>query len=113
MREKIRIEDKKIPLPEVLIEAIRSSLPLIGWGSIQLVDLLKGKKLGLARSAGLRTEKMPEEDDSRSVSNAAFTGAGIRCPEEVAKQKEDEKRKRRDEERSRIYCMKKAVAKDW
>lgn len=112
LRENIRIEDTRpIPLPEDLIEAIRSSLPFIREGAVrQLEDLLKGKNLGLARSARLALEKMAEEDDSRRVSNAAIQALASVRPEEVAKQQEDEKRKRREEEEAEYIAVKKAEA---
>ncbi len=74
LRQNIRIEDiKPIPLPDDLIAATKSSLPFVREGAVrQLEDLLKGKNLGLARSAREALERIAEEDDSRTISRAAF-----------------------------------------
>lgn len=74
LRQNIRIEDiKPIPLPDDLITATKSSLPFVREGAVrQLEDLLKGRNRGLARSAREALERIVEEDDSRTISRAAF-----------------------------------------
>ena len=73
LRQNIRIEDARpAPLPDDLTAAIHSSLMFVREGAVrQLEDLLKGKNIGLARSARLALEKMAREDDSRAISKAA------------------------------------------
>lgn len=70
LRQNIRLEDTiPVPLPDDLTNAINSSLPYIREGAVrQLEVLLKGRNLGLARSARLALEKIAAEDDSRRVS---------------------------------------------
>lgn len=73
LRHNIKPEDTRpIPLPADLISAISSSLPSVREAAVgQLQELLKGKNLGLARSARLALEKIAAEDDSRHVAQAA------------------------------------------
>ena len=79
LRQNIPIEDTQpVPLPADLIAAITSSLPYIREGAVgQLESLLKGKNLGLARSARIALEKIAAEDDSRRVAQAATKTLGL------------------------------------
>jgi hypothetical protein len=74
LRQSTRMEDiKPAPLPDDLIAATKSSLPFVREGAVrQLDDLLKGKNLGLARSAREALERIAEDDDSKTISRAAF-----------------------------------------
>jgi uncharacterized caspase-like protein len=93
LRQNIRIEDARpVPLPDDLVAAIKSSLPFVREGAVrQLDDLLKGRNLGLARSARLALENIAEEDDSRKVSlTAAKVLESIRQAEQLALQKAEE-----------------------
>jgi hypothetical protein len=73
LRQNIRLEDTiPVSLPDDLTNAINSSLPYIREGAVrQLEVLVKGRNLGLARSARLALKKIAEEDDSRRVSQLA------------------------------------------
>ncbi len=78
LRGNIRVENiKPVPLPDDLIAAIKSSLPFVREGAVrQLEDLLRGKNLGLARSAQEALERIAEDDDSKIISRAAFQVLG-------------------------------------
>jgi formylglycine-generating enzyme required for sulfatase activity/uncharacterized caspase-like protein len=73
LRQNMRIEDAKpVPLPQSLLDAIENPFPDVRLGATrQLVKLLNGKNLGLARSAREALTRIAEEDDSRQVSKAA------------------------------------------
>jgi hypothetical protein len=65
-------EIRPLPLPEDLISAIQSSIPIFRETAIrQLEELLKGKNIGLALSARSALERIAAEDDSRRVAQAA------------------------------------------
>ena len=73
LRQITRIEDiKPVSLPEELIEATEDSRTFVREGAVQQLEkLLKGKNLGLARSAREALERMEKDDDSRRVSQLA------------------------------------------
>jgi len=73
LRQTTRIEDiKPVSLSDELIEATEDSRTFVREGTVQQLEkLLKGKNLGLARSARQALERMEREDDSRRVSQAA------------------------------------------
>ena len=73
LRQMNRIEHvKPMPLPEQLIREIESPYPELRLTAVQqLANLLKGKNLGLARSAREQLERLAKEDDSRRVALAA------------------------------------------
>ena len=73
LRQITRIEDiKPVSLPAPLLDAIENPFAEIRLGVVQqLTKLLKGKNLGLARSAREALEKIAAEDDSHRVAEAA------------------------------------------
>ena len=89
LRQNIRIEDTvPVPLPDDLIAAINSSMPFVREGAVrQLEEIMKGRNLGLIRSARLALEKMENEDDSRRVSQLS-----TKALETIRQQELDEKR---------------------
>ncbi|HET9914155.1 MAG TPA: caspase family protein [Anaerolineales bacterium] len=95
LRQITRIEDiKPVSLPDDLIEATEDSRTFVREGAVQqLENLLKGKNLGLARSARETLERIEKEDDSRRVSQTATQAlASIRQAEQLALQKAEEER---------------------
>ena len=103
LRQFTRIEDMKpVSLPEELIEATEDSRTFVREGAVQQLEkLLKGRNLGLARSAREALERIEKEDDSRRVSQAATQALeAIRQAE-----KAEEERKAR-EEAERIAAQK-------
>jgi caspase domain-containing protein len=72
LRQITRIEDiKPLSLPDELVEATVDSRTFVREGAVQeLEKLLKGKNLGLARSAREALERMAREDDSYQVRQA-------------------------------------------
>src|SRR6266496_4715648 len=105
LRQITRLEDiKPVSLPDELMEASEDSRTFVREGAVpQLEKLLKGKNLGLARSAREALERMEREDDSRRVSQAATKALeAIRESEKLALQKAEEEHfaeeKRRPEE---------------
>jgi len=95
LRQSTRIEDiKPVPLPDDLLAAAKSSLPYVREAAVkQLDELLKGKNRGLARSAKEALEHIAENDDSKTISHAAFQALeAIRQAEQVALQKGEEER---------------------
>lgn len=65
-------EIKSVPLPTPLVDSIENPFADIRLGAVQqLIKLLHGKNLGLARSAREALEHIAENDDSRQVSRAA------------------------------------------
>jgi uncharacterized caspase-like protein len=90
LRQIMRIEDiKPMALPEGLIEATEDSRTFVREGVVQQLEkLLKGKNLGLARSARETLEWIEKEDDSRRVSQAATQAlVSVRQAEQEALQK--------------------------
>ena len=73
LRQITRIEDiKPVPLPAPLLDAIENPFAEIRLGAVQqLTKLLKGKNLGLARSAREALEKIAAADDSHRVVEAS------------------------------------------
>jgi Tol biopolymer transport system component len=73
LRQNMRIEDiKPVALPDDLINEIEDLRPSVReWAVQRLEKILKGKNLGLARSARDVLEKLSAEDDSRRVAKAA------------------------------------------
>jgi len=74
LRQSMRIEDvKPVPLPSDLIDEIEDKRTYVREAAVQhLIKLLNGKNLGLARSAREALERIAENDDSRTISRAAF-----------------------------------------
>lgn len=73
LRQSMRIENiKPVPIPEEIIDEIKDTRPYIREAAVhKLGNLLRGKNLGLARSAIEALEKIATEDDSRRVSQVA------------------------------------------
>jgi hypothetical protein len=88
------IDIKPVSLPQELIEATEDVRTFVREGAIQQLDkLLRGKNLGLARSARETLERIEREDDSRRVSQAATQALEpIRQSELSALQKAEEER---------------------
>jgi len=78
LRQSTHIENiKPVSLSDELIEATEDSRTFVREGAVQQLEkLLKGKNLGLARSARQALERMEREDDSRRVSQAATQALG-------------------------------------
>lgn len=74
LRQNIRLEDiKPIPLPAPLLETLDNPFSEIRMASVkQLAKIMDGKNLGMARSAMEKLEYISKNDDSRTVSRAAF-----------------------------------------
>lgn len=74
LRKDIRIENiKPLPLPDQLLETLENPFSDVRLGAVrQLSKLADGKNLGMARSAMEALERVAKEDDSRTVSRAAF-----------------------------------------
>ncbi len=98
LRQITRIEDiKPITLPEELIEATEDSRTFVREGAVQQLEkLLKGKNLGLARSAREALERIEKQDDSRRVSQAA---AQVLEPIRQEDKVEEERKAREEAER--------------
>jgi ABC-type transport system substrate-binding protein len=93
LRQIMRMEDiKPVALPEDLISEMENRYPEVRLGAVgQLVKLLNGKNLGLARSAREALERIEKEDDSRRVSQAASQALEqAREAERIAAQKAEE-----------------------
>jgi hypothetical protein len=73
LRQITRLEDiRPISLPDELAEAIDDTRTFVREGAVQqLAKLLRGKNLGLARSARDALERVERQDDSRRVSQMA------------------------------------------
>ncbi len=110
LRQGIRMGIKRIPLPADLIAATENTIPFVREGAVkQLESLLKGKNIGLARSAKEALERIAQEDDSRriaqlvaqalanagQVSNLTPTGS----PNENAKREAEEKAEKEEADR--------------
>lgn len=89
---------KPLPLPDELINEINDSRTNIRQAAVQkLEEIVKGKNLGMARSARQELERIAEKDDSRLVSSAAKQIVDVlrekeQKAEEEQRRKEDEKR---------------------
>jgi hypothetical protein len=91
LRQNTRIEDiKPVALPEDLVNEIEDIRPYVREIAVQKLErLLKGKNIGLARSARDVLTKMSAEDDSRRVSQAATQAlSATPTPEQISKQLE-------------------------
>ena len=117
LRENMRIEDiKPVPLPTPLLDSIENPFADVRLGGVQqLIKLLNGKNLGLARSAREALERIAEEDDSRAVSQTAFQAleailqaeqSGVQKAEEerLATEKAEAERKAKKEEAERLLA---------
>lgn len=96
LREITRLEQiKPVSLPSELIEAMEDSRTFVREGAVQQLEkLLKGKNLGLARSAREALERIEREDDSRGVSQAATKVLMVtRQAEQLINQKNEEERR--------------------
>ena len=90
LRHITRIEDvKAVPLPAALLDSIENPFSDIRLAAVQqLIKLLNGKNLGLARSAREALERVAEEEDSRQVSRAAVQALeSVRQAEQFAHEK--------------------------
>ena len=98
LRQITRIEDiKPASLPEELAEATEDSRTFVRESAVQQLEkLLKGKNLGLARSAREALERMEKEDDSFRVREAT---THILEPIRQAEKAEEERRAREEAER--------------
>ena len=96
LRQSMRIENiKPVPLPTALLDSIENPFPDVRLGVVrQLIKLLNGKNLGLARSAREALERIVEEDDSRTVAHSAFQALEvIRQAEQLPVEKAEVERK--------------------
>jgi len=82
LRPSMRLEEiRSVPLPAPLLESIENPFADVRLGAVQqLTKLLKGKNLGLARSAREALEGIAEKDASRQVSTAAAEALGAVSP---------------------------------
>jgi uncharacterized caspase-like protein len=90
LRQSIPLEDiKPATLPTALLDSLENPFSDVRLGAVQqLIKLLNGKNLGLARAAREALERIEEEDDSRMVSRAASQALEpIRQAEQLAQQK--------------------------
>ncbi len=100
LRQSTRIETiKPIPLPDDLSSEIKDLRPYVREAAVQQLEgLLKGKNLGLARSAREALEKIASEDDSRRVLLAATQALeSVHQAEQLAMQKAEEEGKAKKE----------------
>ena len=91
----MRLEDiKPVTLPIALLNSLENPFSDVRLGAVQqLIKLLNGKNLGLARSARGALERIEEHDDSRMVSRAASQALEqIRQTEQLELQKAEEER---------------------
>jgi uncharacterized caspase-like protein len=87
LRQITRIEDiKPVALPAELIDETEDTRPYVREVAVQKLErILKGKNIGLARSAREALERIATDDDSRRVSQAATQVLeSIRQPEQEA-----------------------------
>src|SRR5215216_1492266 len=90
LRQITRLEDiRPVSLPDELTEAIDDTRTFVREGAVQqLAKLLRGKNLGLARSARDALERVERQDDSRRVSQMATQALEpVRQAELLANQK--------------------------
>ena len=119
LRENMRIEDIKfMPLPAELINAIENPLPFVREGAVRQLDgILKGKNIGLARSAREALERMEREDDSRRVSQAATQVLELirqaEKAEEESKAAEEVERIAAQKAEAERIALKKAETEQW
>jgi len=98
LRQNMPMEEiKSVPLPQALLDSIENPFSDVRMGAVQqLIKLLKGKNLGLARSAREALEQIAEKDDSRQVIHAA------RQALESARQTEEAEKPTQSEEPEKI-----------
>jgi len=115
LRQITRLEQiKPVALPDELIEAIEDSRTFVREGAVQQLEkLLRGRNLGLARSAREILERMEREDDSRRVSQAATQALEpSRQAEQLTLHKTEEERlaseRKAKEETERLLAEQKA-----
>lgn len=79
LRKNMRIEDiSPLPLPDQLLQTLENPFSDVRLGAVrQLSKLADGKNLGMARSAMDALERVAKEDDSRTVSRAAFEAVEV------------------------------------
>jgi len=102
LRQSMPLEDiRHVPLPEDLINEIEDPRPYVREAAVQKLDkILKGKNIGLARSAKEALEKIAaDENTTRRVAEAAMQSLQSNLPEELiatpkekVKQSEEKKR---------------------
>ena len=99
LRQSTRIEDiKPMPLPDDLINEIEDLRPYVREIAVQKLEkMLKGKNLGLARSAREALEKLASNDDSRRVSLVATQV--LDSIRQIEKKAEEERKAREEAER--------------
>jgi len=102
LRQSTRIEDiKPISLSDDLITEIDDLRPYVREIAVQKLEkILKGKNLGLARSAREALEKIASNDDSRRVSLAATQV--LDSIRQIEKKAEEERKAREEAERLAI-----------
>jgi uncharacterized caspase-like protein len=90
LRQITRIEDiKPVSLPDQLLSEIENPYPEVRLRAVeQLIKILNGKNLGLARSAREVLERIEKEDDSRRVVQTV-----VQILEPIRQQELDEKRR--------------------
>jgi hypothetical protein len=83
LRKNIRMEDiKPAPLPAPLFETLENPYSEIRMAAVQqLVKIMDGNNLGMARSAKEKLEHIANNDDSRTVSLAALEALKARNKE--------------------------------
>lgn len=109
LRQITRLEQiRPVSLPDELIEATEDSRAFVREAAVQQLEkFLKGKNLGLARSAREALERIEREDDSRRVSQAATKVLiSIHQAEKTAAEEE-----RRAREEAELIAAKKAEEK--
>ncbi|HXQ37015.1 MAG TPA: caspase family protein, partial [Anaerolineales bacterium] len=99
LRQITRIEDiKPVPLPAELIDEIEDTRTYVREAAVQKLEkLLRGRHIGLARSAREALEKIAAEDDSRRVSQSAIQI--LESIRQVEQKAEEERRAREEAER--------------
>jgi len=109
LRHNMRVEDiKPVPLPHELLDEIEDTRPYVREAAVQKLErLLKGKNIGMTRSAAEALEKISnDENTTRRVAQAAMQALeSVRQAEQLAVQKTEEERKAR-EEAERIAILK-------
>jgi len=101
LRQGMRIEDiKPVPLPSELTDELEDKRPYVREAAVQqLIKLLNGKNLGLARSAREALERIAENDDSRTISRTAVQALEALRQADQAKAQIDEKQEASEAER--------------
>jgi hypothetical protein len=109
LRQFTRIEDiKPVPLPDELISEIEDLRPFVREAAVQRLEkILKGKNIGMMRSAIEALEKVAaDENTTRRVAQAAMQALeSVRQAEQLKMQTVEEERKAR-EEAERIAILK-------